>query len=126
MACKKTKNEKKRYCLGDFRHSIRILNGKTFATTGDYDVENNTILSTRAIVKTTSGSVFHNGVVIQTDTTHKFTIRFTQTQISKNYMILFKEEYYNIESIENENEDSLYLIIRASKRGDSKKESAWR
>ena len=127
MACKKSKQGKKRYCIGDFRHSIKIISGSMVSTEGDYDVDNNnTILTTRAVIKTSSGIPYFAGTSMGTSPTHTFIIRYTTIPIEKNYIIECKGNYYHIESIRNDNEDDLYIIINASKRGVATNEANWK
>ena len=119
MACRKTKSGRKKYCIGDFRHHVKIIDPEILETKECHDISNDDIvLQTKAKLKTSSGIQSFNGVSIDTGTTHKFTIRYTSATIEKRFMILHKGNLYKIESVENENEDDLYLIIQASKGGD--------
>ena len=127
MACKRTKQNRKRYCLSDFRHTISIFAGEIVPTIGDYNVTNDkSIITCRAKVKTTSGQSYFNGVNTGDEISHVITIPFTSTLIEKNYMLLMNDNYYNIDNVTNENEDNLYLVLRCSKRGERSKEANWR
>ncbi len=128
MSCNKSKQGRKRYCLSDFRHRIVILKGEIVSTEDEYTVSNDmTVLTCRAKLKTTGGSSFYNGVSITDNPTHKFTIPFVKNiPIEKNYIIELRSEYYSIENIINENEDNLYLIITANKRGSKEQKANWR
>lgn len=119
MSCRKTRSGKKKYCLADFRHPIKIIDPDILESADCYDISNDDIfLQTRAMVKTSSGIQFFNGVSVDTGITHTFTIRYTSATIETRYMILMNGNFYKIESVENKDEDSLYLVIKASKRGD--------
>ena len=86
MACSKSRNKKKKYCIGDFRHYIRIIDPKITPADSSYTIDNTDfILSGNAIIKTSSGVTFFNGVNVDTGVTHTFIIRYVPTLIQKNF-----------------------------------------
>ncbi len=118
MGCKSVRNPKKMHCLADFRHFISIIDAEISPAENSYEVDNTDIvLSIKAKVKTLSQFQVMNGINIGSDATHRFTIRYTNTVIEKNFMILFHGDLYRIESSINENEDNLFIVIDANKRG---------
>jgi hypothetical protein len=118
MACSTSRNKKKKYCISSFRHYIRVIDSQISPADESYTVDNTDfVLSGKAIIKTSSGISFSNGVNIDTGITHTFIIRYVNIPIEKNFMIWKDGEFYRIESIENIDEDNQYLKIKASKRG---------
>jgi hypothetical protein len=78
----------------------------------------NFILSVNAKLKTGSGFKPFNGVNIESAVTHTFTIRYVDLVIESRFMIWFNGEFYHIDNIINKDEDNLYLIFKATKRGE--------
>lgn len=120
MGCKKVRNPKRIHCLADFRHFIKIIDAEIIPNQKSYELDNSDIiLQVKAKVKTVSPFSTMNGVNVDTGVTHQFVIRFIAgIKIQKNFMILFNSELYRIETVVNENEDNLFIIIRCSKRGN--------
>ena len=122
MGCRR----KKKYCAGDFNRTITILKPETVKTPGDYDISHASVVAiVRAKVKTLSGVAWHNGVATQEGNTHMFAIRFTPKQISKNYIISYRDVFYRIDTVDNVEEEDDYLEIRATKRGASTNKANW-
>ena len=118
MSCRKTRVSRKKYCLGDFRHYISIIDSTVNPVQESYDIDNTDIvLNTKAAVRTKGGIVFFSGVATEAEVTHEFIIRFPSIEVEKSNRILFKGDLYRIETIVNENEDDKFLKIGAVKRG---------
>ena len=128
MSCKKTRQSRKKFCISDFRHNVKIYRGSIIATSGQYTVDNcQLILSCRAKVKTTGGSSFYGQVALDNAPTHKFTVPYVKDiSIERNYVIEMNKEYYNIDDVTNLDEDNIYFVISAVKKGSIKKEANWR
>ena len=122
MGCKSVRNTRRKHCLADFRKFIKIIDSEIMPSgDGSYAVDNSDIITQlKASVKTRSPFAMINGVSIDTGITHRFVVRYMDSLVElleKNSMILMDGDFYRVEAFTNENEDGLFLLIDASKRG---------
>lgn len=117
MTCQVKRIKKTKYCAGDLRHRIKFLQ----RTNGDFSTSLSGLgnsfseyKTTKAGVKTTSGNVMVDGVMVNDGSTHVFVMRYTPN-ITKELFIEFKGYVYDIADIVNLEERDKYLEVRAKK-----------
>jgi len=86
----------------------------------DYSLTFDGAITTFANIETVSGETIFDSSNIERDVTHKFYIRFRDS-ITQEKWINFKNELYDILTVENLDERNEFLLLRASKRGPDTK-----
>lgn len=130
--CDSIKISNKKVCIGDLIHRIDIQErAKTFSDFDNVDVTETftTIKSTWAAITVSKGYQSFNAVGTNSDTslnsyTHIFYIRYDKNlSISSENWIKYKEDEYNIISIQNLDERNRFFVLFAVKKGIDTKEA---
>lgn len=99
---------------------IGVVGGVEFIATN--------VLTAWADIKTKSTPTFVNGVNAGISTTHIFTIRYTQSyytqlqELTQKYWVSYNGKRYNVNVLENVNEENALIRFIASVRGKDDKE----
>lgn len=119
MNCEPIKPKRYRVCIGDLSKKIEIETRdiQTPTTGVDFDEQFNSFKTMYAMVETASkGEVIFDESNIEQTVTHNFYVRYMPNLTFQNW-IKYNGVYFNIQEVENLNEENRFLRIKASIRG---------
>jgi lipocalin len=122
--------KKKAGCIGDLDKLIQIESRAILAPKNRYDtdVDADVIFTNRihvyANITTKMGVSIFDEVSDQYVMTHVFKTLYLGINVTKNDWIIYNNSRYEIQTVENINEDSLFILMRAILRGSDTKEAS--
>jgi SPP1 family predicted phage head-tail adaptor len=128
--CKKLRRIKTEVCIGNMTKRIviyqRVLTPPSNAFTSsspDYTEEEVVLATVWAMVATPKPKIFFDGVSTDDKITDIFYIRYIVGITAQNW-IIYNGYRYDIDSVENMDENSLFIKINAIIRGEVDKEAS--
>jgi len=112
-------------CIGALKYPIRIIDSEIEPTARGFTINLDDYISTYAAIETTTGVQGFDGVNVVSVTTHVFYIRYGVT-VEPRYNIYYNNKYYIVLSVENMNEQRLFLKLTTTERGMTEKKASWR
>lgn len=119
MKCSKKQLSKTSYCIGDFVHKIDLTkrSDKEFTDDiGEVDYDFTLIRSIWVGLKTTSGTIWRDGIATNDGASHIFIMRYSK-DIKNELFIEYKGTRYEIIDTKNVDEMSEWLELRCKKIG---------
>lgn len=125
MACKTIKKQANKICISKLNAKIEIQTSSfqnADAPGEESSLVFNTISTTWSMVKTANNLNYNNGVNADSSITHLFYIRFNPSMdFFQELFILYKNRRFNVNSIENIDEENKYFVLYAVERGKDDK-----
>ena len=124
--CKKIKDKRRVVCIGAMDRKIDIqLRVQNAPTDNSYDAfeQFTTLRNVWAMLETTRGTEFFDGVNVNNAYTHRFYIRFIPRtvfggeRLSEQEWVRFNDEYYDIIDVENLDERNEFIILKCRIKG---------
>jgi len=121
MTCNtRIKQKKKEYCIGDFKHTCKVLrqiNRQTNNLKADsIQYLDDIIFTTKCRLETAKGVVYIDGIATLNESTHNIVMRYTD-KIKYSYFMEINNEYYEIKNITNLDEENRLLYLKCVKKG---------
>lgn len=121
--CKRVSITKKKVCIGDLRHRIKVQIRSIVAPDDiDYSQEITDLRTVWAAIQTSRGSEIFDGTNVIGVATHFFHIRKIDNVTFQNF-VEYNNNKYRILDVQNLDEDNLFLVLRCTIRGDKTKDS---
>lgn len=118
MSCKGIDLSKRKVCIGDLKHKIKIdVRSLTAPNDIDYSQEFVSFVEVWAGIKTTKGAEIFDGVNTVGVSTHQFFIRYIDN-VSTDNMIEYDSKKYRILRVQEMDESKDFILIQAAIRGD--------
>lgn len=121
MSCDaKIKQKQKRYCIGDLKHTCKVLksiNRQTNNLKADsVQYMGDVLFTTKCRLETLKGVVYVEGIATLDESTHGIVMRYSD-KIRNSYFIEIHGDYYEIKDISNVNEENRFLYLKCIKKG---------
>lgn len=130
MKCETINNKKIHICTNAFDKKIKVQISTTIYNNSP-DSEPTygftTIAEVWALIKTTNGNEFFDGVSVLQNNNTDFYIRFnTAIDITKQLFVDYQNVKYRINTVENINKQNKVLKLRSQEKGDNTKLANYR
>lgn len=122
--CQKTRRKKRRFCIADFDTLVMIqsrqITPPAFGAV-DYDEDFSEKATVWAMIETTRGNVFFDGIDTDREITHQITIRFMPWVTAEDWVLLDEDDDQRLDIVDVEDLDNRheYLLLRCSNRGSA-------
>lgn len=119
--CVKIKNKKRRLCIGDLDRKIKVQARSIVPPASgsvDFNESFTQVLYVWALVQTTLGSQFFDGVSLPNPFTHKVYIRYRSSHVvTAEDWVEIDDVKYDIVDVEDLDERHEYLLLKCKKKG---------